>query len=37
MKMKRETWKTIIQILLSIVTAVAASLGVTSCMSMCCM
>ncbi|MBV3400207.1 MULTISPECIES: smalltalk protein [Prevotellaceae] len=30
--MKRETWKTIIQILLSIVTAVAASLGVTSCM-----
>ena len=32
MKMKRETWKTIIQILLSIITAVAASLGVTSCM-----
>lgn len=32
MKMKRETWKTIIQILLSIVTAVAASLGVTSSM-----
>ena len=32
MKMKRQTWKTIIQILLSIVTAVAASLGVTSCM-----
>ena len=32
MKMKRETCKTIIQILLSIVTAVAASLGVTSCM-----
>ena len=32
MKLKRETWKTIIQILLSIVTAVAASLGVTSCM-----
>lgn len=32
MKMKRETWKTIIQILLTIVTAVAASLGVTSCM-----
>ena len=31
MKMKRETWKTIIQILLSIVTAVAASFGVTSC------
>ena len=30
MKMKRDTWKTIIQILLSIVTAVAASLGVTS-------
>ena len=32
MKMKRETRKTIIQILMSIVTAVAASLGVTSCM-----
>lgn len=32
MKMKRETLKTIIQILLPIVTAVAASLGVTSCM-----
>ena len=32
MKMKRETWKTLIQNLWSIVTAVAASLGVTSCM-----
>ena len=31
--MKKETWKTVIQILISILTAVAASLGVTSCMS----
>ena len=31
--MKKETWKTIIQILISILTAVATSLGVTSCMS----
>ncbi len=31
--MKKETWKTLIQILISILTAVATSLGVTSCMS----
>ena len=31
--MKKETWKAVIQILISILTAVAASLGVTSCMS----
>ena len=31
--MKKETWKTIFQIVLSILTALAASLGVTSCMS----
>ncbi|WP_218420106.1 smalltalk protein [Segatella copri] len=31
--MKKETWKTIFQIVLSILTAIAASLGVTSCMS----
>ena len=31
--MKKETWKTAIQILISILTAVATSLGVTSCMS----
>ena len=31
--MKKETWKTVIQILISILTAVATSLGVTSCMS----
>ena len=31
--MKKETWKTVIQILISILTAVATSLGDTSCMS----
>ena len=31
--MKKETWKTVFQIVLSILTAIAASLGVTSCMS----
>ena len=31
--MKKETWKTVIQILIAILTAVATSLGVTSCMS----
>ena len=31
--MKKETWKVVIQILISILTAVATSLGVTSCMS----
>ena len=31
--MKKETWKTVFQIVLSISTAIAASLGVTSCMS----
>ena len=31
--MKKETWKTVIQILISSLTAVATSLGVTSCMS----
>lgn len=30
--MKRETWKTIIQIAISILTAIATTLGVTSCM-----
>ena len=30
--MKKETWKTIIQITISILTAIATSLGVTSCM-----
>ena len=33
MPMKKENWKTLIQILISILTAVATSLGVTSCMS----
>ena len=31
--MKKETWKNVFQIVLSILTAIAASLGVTSCMS----
>jgi len=31
--MKKETWKTVFQIVLSILTAIAACLGVTSCMS----
>ena len=30
--MKKETWKTILQIAISILTAIAATLGVTSCM-----
>jgi len=30
--MKKETWKTVIQIIISILTALATSLGVTSCM-----
>lgn len=30
--MKRETWKTVIKITLSLLTAIAASLGLTSCM-----
>ena len=29
----KETWKTVFQIVISILTAIAASLGVTSCMS----
>ena len=29
--MKKETWKTVIQIVISILTAIATSLGVTSC------
>ncbi len=30
--MKKETWKTVIQILISILTAIGTTLGVTSCM-----
>lgn len=30
--MKRETWKTIIQIAISVLTALATTLGLTSCM-----
>lgn len=29
--MKRETWKTIVQLLLSVLTAVGTTLGITSC------
>lgn len=29
--MKKETWKTLIQVIISILTAVATTLGVTSC------
>lgn len=29
--MKRETWKTVIKIALSLLTAIAANLGLTSC------
>ena len=31
--MKRETWKLIIQLLLAILTAIATTLGVTSCIA----
>ena len=30
--MKKETWKTVLQILISILTALATTLGITSCM-----
>ena len=30
--MKKDTWKTVIQIAISILTAIATPLGVTSCM-----
>ena len=30
--MKKETWKTIVQLLASILTALATTLGVSSCM-----
>ena len=30
--MKKDTWKTVIQIAISILTAIAITLGVTSCM-----
>lgn len=30
--MKKETWTTLIQVIISILTAVATTLGVTSCM-----
>lgn len=30
--MKKDTWKTVIQIAISILTAIATTLGVTSCM-----
>ena len=33
--MKRETWKTIVQIAISILTALATTLGMASCMGNC--
>jgi len=30
--MKKETWKTIVQIIVSVLTAIATTLGVSSCM-----
>ena len=30
--MKKETWKTVIQVIISILTAIATTLGVSSCM-----
>ncbi len=29
--MKKETWKTILQMLISVLTAIATTLGITSC------
>ena len=31
--MKKETWKWVIQLLISILTAIATTMGVTSCMA----
>ena len=31
--MKKETWKTILQVIVSVLTALATSLGVTSCVA----
>ena len=31
--MKKETWKTILQITISILTAIATTLGITSCVT----
>ncbi len=31
--MKKETWKTILQIAISILTAIATTLGITSCVT----
>ncbi|WP_177207119.1 smalltalk protein [Prevotella sp. KH2C16] len=32
--MKKETWKLLIQMLISVLTAIATTLGVTSCMAL---
>lgn len=32
--MKRESWKLVIQMLISVLTAIATTLGVTSCMAL---
>ena len=31
--MKKESWKTVIQIIISILTAIATTMGVSSCMA----
>ena len=33
MKFTKDTWKTVIQVTISILTAIATTLGVTSCMN----
>lgn len=30
--MKKETWRTLLQVIVSVVTAIATTLGMTSCM-----
>ena len=32
--MKRESWKLVLQMLISVLTAIATTLGVTSCMAL---
>lgn len=32
--MKRESWKLVIQMLISVLTAIATTLGITSCMAL---
>ena len=32
--MKRESWKLVVQMLISVLTAIATTLGITSCMAL---